>query len=134
MGYSVSRYNLLKINGVLTGGNSSSSNYIPNPSTYKVVPEDIDYNSERATDGSLHRNYVATKVKVSVSWDSLNASQVERIGKAIADAQFELEYYDPLNDGKSTATVYAGNKSFDAKRILGTNNAKWSVSFEMVEY
>ncbi len=123
MSSSVSTINLLKINGVVTGGDRSSSSYIPNPSSYKVTPEDVDYNSERATDATLHRNLIGTKVKIAVTWDKLTASQTERIGNAIKDAEFSLTYYDPLSSGNKTVTVYAGNKSFDAKNIFGTINA-----------
>lgn len=131
--YSYETMNLLKINGVSTGGVSSSSRYIPNPSTYKVAPQDIDYNSERATDGTLHRNKIATKVTISVSWNNLNAKQMRSLCNAISDAQFTLHYYSPFTQSLESIEVYAGNKSCEAKQILGYDKAKWMLSFEMVE-
>ena len=125
---------ILTINGVSCGGSDTSSSYIPNPSTWDFSPEDIDYNSQRATDGTLHRNVVARKKTLDVSWDKLTWSQTQRLGKAIKSPEFSASFLDPIDGGMSSGKFYAGDKKFGGN-ILNPNTGKvfWKMSFSLIE-
>lgn len=125
---------ILEINGVSTGGSDTSSSYIPNPSTWDYSPEDVDYNSQRATDGTLHRNVVARKRTLDVSWDRLTWSQTQRISQAIKSPSFSVSFLDPEEGGMSSGTFYAGEKKFGGN-ILNPTTGKvyWKMSFSLIE-
>lgn len=58
---------------------------MPSPTTYKINFEDLDNDSYRSiTNGNLIRNVIKRRwAKISMSWNVLNANDVNRIASAV---------------------------------------------------
>lgn len=114
--------NVLSIDGVS----------LPAPMSYSVEYNDLDApDTGRSEDGMLHRVRVRHDVaKIKLSWEQLTTETADIILNAIAPDSFEVTYYFGV---QKTATMYAGNRSCELRRI-NNGQAKWNISFDLVEF
>jgi hypothetical protein len=97
---------------------------------YRVAIMDLDVNSTRDTAGTLHRNRVTVKRKITVQCRPLKQSESQMVLNAVSDVNFAVTYLDPQL-GQTTKTFYVSDRSTPA---LGLNEIIWeNISFELTE-
>lgn len=95
---------LIQINGVTD---------LPDPA-YKGITwsmQDVDYGSGRTADGTMHRNRVARKRKVNVTWPPLHKDDVKRILQSMTDVSFTVRAWDFENGSYATMDAYVGDRT-----------------------
>ena len=127
---------------------------IPNPSSYSVTMNDIDLNSNRATNGDLSRTVKArNKYSVACTWDWLNDEQLDKLLAACkttttnpSDLSITLKFRNPLHkldpnassgneDGYTTTRMYV-EASRTASLVATSDEGKdyWSLSLTFIQY
>ena len=95
---------------------------------------DIDApDAGRTLDGLMHRNRVATKVKILVTCRPLTSDQVMLIRQALASEYITVRYIDPVS-GQTQKTMYLGNMSMGESIIRPDGTALWkNFTFHLIE-
>jgi len=81
------------------------------PQSFQVVIQDIDAKATRDARGLLHRDRIATKRKISVSWAPLTLSECKVLLDSVKDEFFSVNYLDPWDGGMATRTFYVGDST-----------------------
>lgn len=94
---------MIKINGV---------DLPATPSTFQVTVLDLDDGeaSKRTADGTLHRDRIATKRKIDMTWGPLNWADTSQILQAVQNEFFQCTYPDPMTGRMETKTFYVGDR------------------------
>ena len=87
---------------------------VPTPQTYGWSKEDLD--SEEGTgrnnaDGTMFRDRVSTKRKLSFTWPPLSIKDTSTLLKALEPVFIEVTYLDAYEGDYLTKTFYAGPQS-----------------------
>lgn len=106
---------LLKING---------NEIAAYPSEYTVTILDLDDadTTGRTADGMLHRDRVAVKRQVEMTFAALPQSQISALLQSMSATFFDFTFLDPM-DGEKTITVYVGNRP--APMAIEKNGVTW---------
>lgn len=109
---------------------------IPDPSGFKYSVADVDVSAERDTTGLLHRQMVATKHNVGISYNTIDYSTAEQILQWLNSPSFTLTYPDPQTGALRTGKYYVGDRSLEAIWTPTAQKWRWigSLSFDMIEY
>ena len=91
---------MLKINGVA----------IATPKSFQVDISDLDGETGRNANGTLIRDRIATKRKLSCAWPSLSMGEVSTLLQAVENKSFTVEYPDPMAGANMTKTFYVGDR------------------------
>ncbi|MEA4961136.1 DUF6711 family protein [Lutispora sp.] len=97
------------------------------PSQFEVIPLDLD-NGEttiRTTDGTLHRDRIATKRQINMSWGLLSWEEISSILQAMSGVFFDFYYPDPMTGKYETKTFYVGNRPATVA-VSTPQGLKWS--------
>jgi len=94
---------MLKINGVS----------IPAPSDLKVGIQDIS-KAERAANGTMFIERIATKRKLEPSWAYLSKEDTSKLFQAVSPVFFQVSYIDPEDNAVKIGTFYAGDRKAGA--------------------
>ena len=110
---------------------------IPAPSSYQYDRSDYDAEegSYRDITGEMNRERIATKVKLTLSWNSaaLAATDISKLLQAVKPLFFEVRYFDPYEGGMTTTTMYVGDRSLNMYTFRG-GKAVWNtISFNLIE-
>lgn len=94
---------MIKINGV---------DLPATPSSFQVTVIDLDDSeaTKRTADGTLHRDRIAVKRKIDMSWGPLNWSDTAAILQAVQNEFFQCTYPDPMTGKMETKTFYVGDR------------------------
>lgn len=92
---------ILKINGA----------DIPAPKTCKIGISDQDYNSDTDSNGTLHRNRVAIKRKISNEWGPLTWTEISKILTSVKGVFFNVTYPDPETEKYETKRMYVSDRT-----------------------
>jgi len=113
---------LIKINGI----------DITAPTTYTIGIMDIS-KAQRNAAGTIFINRIATKRKLTLSWQFLYDYELSAILQLISDVFFDVTYVDPQTNAITTKTFYCGDRSTTA--IDYTNGKmRWKdVKFDLIE-
>lgn len=91
---------------------SVNGSEIPNPKTMQWGLMDIsDKDTGRTMDAKMHKNRVAQKRKLELSWPAVDASTASLILNAFNDETFDVTYFDAMEGGQATRTFYCGNRT-----------------------
>lgn len=95
----------LKINGVEIAA-------YPTPGGFKVTVLDLDdaESTTRTADGTLHRDRVAVKRQIDMSFAALSWPKMAALLQAMKDPFFSFYYPDPMEGNYITRTMYVGNR------------------------
>lgn len=113
---------MIKINGVV----------IPAPSDYGVAIQDIS-NAERNAKGTIIIERIATKRKISMTWQYLSSDDLSNILTLVSPVFFCVEYIDPQDNGTKSGTFYSGDRNSNG---IGIKNGKmhWKdTKFDLIE-
>ena len=105
------------------------------PQSYQVVIQDIDAKATRDAHGKLHRDRIATKRKISVSWGPLSLGECKVVLDSVKDEFFSVKYLDPWDGGMATRTFYVGDRTAPALTFIDNLGGYYwkNVSFDLVE-
>ncbi|MHB8061251.1 MAG: DUF6711 family protein [Ruminiclostridium sp.] len=97
------------------------------PAEFSVTTLDIDdgETTARTADGKLHRERIAVKRQIDMSWGILTWAQISGILTAMANEFFQFYYPDPFAGAYLTKTFYVGNRPAPAAVSKG-NEILWS--------
>lgn len=80
------------------------------PSSMTVTKSDVDSNTNRDAMGVMHRDRIAIKKKIELTWSGIKShSDVTKIMKAIEPQTISVTYFDPYEGDWVTKTMYAGD-------------------------
>lgn len=116
--------NMLKVNGTK----------IKSPSQMDLSLQDISSaDAGRTQDGLMHKDRIAKKRKIVLSWNGVSKEDAHTILNAFKNEYFSVNYYDPWDGQTETRTFYSGDQSAPIK-VWNVNNKVYSqVSFDIIE-
>ncbi len=85
---------------------------VSSPKSFSVTIIDLDDGNTtvRTADGMLHRDRIAVKRQIEISWPAMNQSDTATILQAMSNLFFEVYYPDPQEGTYVTKTFYVGNR------------------------
>lgn len=118
-------------------GFNANGTPLPDPSGFSGETSDLDVSGERDATGLLHRDRVATKIPVQMTYTNITWDMCQTILQAVSPAQFSFTFPDPNTGALRTGTYYVGNRKWDAVWLpAGENPAGWyaNLTFSVIEY
>jgi hypothetical protein len=113
---------LIQINGV----------DITTPTSYTVGIMDIS-KAQRNAAGTMFINRIATKRKLTLSWQFLYADELATILQLVSDVFFDVTYVDPQTNSIVTKTFYCGDRSVTAVDYINGVMRWRDVKFDLIE-
>ena len=107
------------------------STAMPTPKKFSVSILDVS-KAERNANATMLIERIATKRKISVSYDFLTGSQLKTLLTALNPVFFNVTYFDPYTNSMQTKKFYCGDRNTDMIDFSGTS-ARYSVSFDLIE-
>ena len=106
---------------------------VPTPSKFGWSLQDVSASdSGRTQDALMHKNRVAQKEKIQLTWNYPQPDVVSTVLQMFNDEYFEVTYRSPLSDSLVTKTFYRGDASSPA--YWWVNNGLFeSLSFDIIE-
>lgn len=107
---------------------------IKDPSEMTYGLQDVDSaGSGRTQDGYMHRDRVAQKVKISLSWSMTTPEETAAILQAFDPEYINVTYPDAKLNAVVTREFYAGDKSCPVQ--IWTVNSKYynKITFNIIE-
>lgn len=112
------------------GGNGVAEG--PIPSALEISIQDVDFDSGRTADGTMHRNRVAVKKKLKITWPAMTPEKVSRCLQAVESTSVRVTFLDPLTNTRYSGNFYAGDRTVPVFNYhLGIYD---SFSYDLIEY
>ena len=107
---------------------------IKTPSSFSWGLQDIsDAASGRTQDALMHKDRVAQKRKIQLSWSNPTKDETSTILQAFDPEYVNVTYLDAKSGLDETRTFYVGDRSAPMK-IWTVNNKRYSqISFDIIE-
>lgn len=107
---------------------------VKTPSSFIWGLQDISHSDAGRTDDAvMHKNRVAQKRKIDLSWAMPTREELHDILRVFNPEYINVTYYDPLDGSNVTRTFYTGDKTAPVK-IWTVNNKRYElVSFSIIE-
>ena len=107
---------------------------IKEPAKFDWSLQDVSApDSGRTEDSYMHKNRVAQKVKIALSWTMTTPTETAQILQAFNPEYINVTYHDPLLNDYRTAEFYVGDRSAPVKRWWLSDKRYESVSFDIIE-
>ncbi|MBP1999761.1 hypothetical protein J2Z69_000780 [Paenibacillus shirakamiensis] len=94
---------MIKINGVEIA-------VYPTQFAPTVLDIDDGDSTTRTADGTLHRDRIAVKRQLEMTWGILRWSDISALLKSMSDTFFNVTYPDPMAGDYVTKRFYVGNR------------------------
>lgn len=116
---------VLKVNGTV----------IKTPSEVTWAQQDISSpNSGRDRAGTMHKDRVAQKVKLSCKWSAMPTSEASLLLRNVnSQVNFQLTYFDVMRNGVRTSKFYVGDRTVPYAWLWGDDNTVQNVAFDFIE-
>ena len=101
---------------------------------YSWAIQDVDYDSGRTADGTMHRNRVARKRKLAITWPPMPKEEVSKILNAIKAESFTVEAYDFETGENAKMTMYVGDRTIPFLSTALSNGLCDSFTVDFVEF
>ena len=105
----------------------------PAPQTMQVTIQDIDAKATRDAQGLLHRDRVATKRKITLSFGALTVPECAKILGAVKSEFFRVDYLDPQDGNMRSGTFYVGDRTTPVYSFIDLVPAWKGLSFDLIE-
>ena len=107
---------------------------VKNPSSFTWGLQDVsDSASGRTLDSLMHKNRIAQKRKLSLSWNHPSKEETAQILQAFNPEYISVRYPDAMSGSDETRVFYVGDRSAPMK-IWTINNKRYSqISFDLIE-
>lgn len=107
---------------------------IKSPSSMTIGFQDIsNADAGRTQDAIMHKNLVARKRTIALSWSNPTPEEAYAILQAFYPEYFNVTYYDPLEGATVTKNFYSGDKTAPVKIWTANNKRYESISFDIIE-
>lgn len=111
---------------------------MPTPSKFNITLNDLDSEETgRSIDGNLHRDVIGTNFRtIELEWSYLSRSDLKKLLNAVSKVNFEVIYYDPIQDARIKKTMYAGNRKVDMYNYVIGEDGKplWTnIGFSLIQ-
>ena len=115
-------------------GFSINGEPIPDPSEFSGKESDLDTMGERDATGYLHRNMVATKYPVKLSYKNIPWTALMDICAKINGPKFLFTFPSPYTCDMQTVEAYAGDRDFET--VSATPSGMWlcNLNFSVIQY
>lgn len=89
---------------------------VPAPSKYSWKESDVSSpDAGRTEDGLMHKETVAKKIHIELSWENINDNEAKTILVAFSnDEYFQVTYFDYKAMNFLTKTFYVGDREVEA--------------------
>lgn len=105
---------------------------MPSPTSLQVSIMDIS-RAERNANGNMTIERINTKVKLTVGYDYISASDLQTLLSKISATYFDVLFFDPRINQWSTKSMYCGDRNIGMLDFWG-GVARWKdVSFDLIE-
>lgn len=111
-------------------------------STVIKTPADVTWSLQdlsspdtgRTLDGVMHKDRVAQKVKLACKWPAMSTHDASILLKnANSQVNFQLTYFDVMENANRTATFYVGDRSVPYLWIREDSKMVENVAFDFIE-
>lgn len=111
---------------------------VPDPSAMTWGLQDIsseDAGRVHDAGNTMYKMRTSQKRKLQLTWTLLTAAQVSGILRAFNAEYFEVRYWDAMDNGWSTRTFYAGDRTAPVKWFgLSRKGTRYAtLSFDIIE-
>ena len=90
--------------------------------------------SGRTDDGVMHINWVFRKIrKIEIEMPPMTANEVSALLRLVQGQEYELTYFDVLDNNERTIKVYTSNSKSDLYSGFVLNGLYQGVSFNAIE-
>lgn len=99
---------------LMVGTTDSNLQDIPTPTSIKFGISDISSSDAGRTNDAnvtMHKNRVARKRTISLTWSGLSGSDTRKVLRAFRHQYFYVMYFDPEENGYVTKKFYSGDQS-----------------------
>lgn len=107
---------------------------LPTPSSFEWGLIDVSAsNSGRTQDGEMHKNRIAQKRQLKLSWDGTDKARTAKILQMVNPEYIRVTYPDAMSGTDETRTFYVGDRTALIK-IWTINNKRYeTLSFNLIE-
>ena len=107
---------------------------LPTPSTFDWGLIDVSASdSGRTQDAKMHKNRIAQKRQLKLSWSSTDTARTAQILQMVNPEYISVTYPDAMSGTNETRTFYVGDRSAPIK-IWTINNKRYeTLSFDLIE-
>lgn len=106
--------------------------YTPSTMTYGL--QDVsDSESGRTQDTIMHKNRVAQKRKINLTWNVLRPDEVHELLTMFNPEYIQVTYWDMLDGEEQTREFYVGDRTVPVKFWTSGNKMLNQVAFNIVE-
>lgn len=107
---------------------------IASPLPFPVLISDQDQNSDADSNGTLHRNRVCVKRKISLEWGPLAWGDISKILTLTEDIYFNCRYPDPKTMKFETKQFYVGDRTAPICVVQDGGDVMWEgLTMDIVE-
>lgn len=107
---------------------------MPCPSTFDWSLQDVSLGESGRTDDALmHKNRIAQKRKLVLSWVGVDPETASKILTAFNPQYFDVRYFDALENRYVTREFYAGDRTAPIQFWWTGKRMFQSVSFDIIE-
>lgn len=107
---------------------------MPCPAKYDFSIQDVSAGeSGRTDDGVMHKNRVAQKRKIALSWVVKTPQETARILSAAQPEYIDVYYFDPVSGQYEERKFYCGDRSAPVWRWFTGCKYFESISFDIIE-
>ena len=107
---------------------------LPTPSTFEWGMIDVSASdSGRTQDGKMHKNRIAQKRQIKLSWSGTDKARTAKILQMVNPEYIRVTYPDAMSGTDETRTFYVGDRTAPIK-IWTVGNKRYEVlSFPLIE-
>lgn len=107
---------------------------IPDPAEFSGKESDLDTMGERDATGYLHRNKVATKYPLKLSYHNIPTDLACTICNLLRHDKFTFTWFSPYHNGTHTMDAYVGDRDFEATWWPEGGIYLVNLNFSIIEY
>lgn len=96
--------------------------------------QDVDYDSGRTADGTMHRNRVGRKRKLSVTWPPMGKADVAKVLSSMTAVGFDVRAWDCEKGAYDTMYAYVGDRTVPVLSEILHGGLCDSFTCDFVEY
>jgi len=107
---------------------------IKTPTTFTWGLQDIsDDDSGRTQDMLMHKNRIAQKRNLNISWNITTPDETAILLQAFNPEYIQVKYPDAMSGKDETRTFYVGDKSAPVRTWVQNNKRYTTVGFDLIE-
>lgn len=107
---------------------------LPTPSSFEWGLIDVSASdSGRTQDGKMHKNRIAQKRQIKLSWNGTDKARTAKILQMVNPEYIRVTYPDAMRGADETRIFYVGDRSAPIKIWIVNNKRYETLSFDLIE-